>query len=71
MDRREPVGSFDKPSDFGSGDAEGLEFIRCVDEREPHIREVWTFSEDGVTHEVHLTVQVDIGARVVGEFASN
>ena len=71
MSGRDPVGSIGRPSDSGSTDAEGPKFIWCVDGQEPQIHEVWDFGEDGVTHEVHLTEQVDVGTGVVGEFATN
>ena len=36
MTRRNPVGVICQPSSSGSGDEYGLEFIRCVEGREPH-----------------------------------
>ena len=71
MTRQEPVGSISRPSDYGSGDAEVPEFIRCEEGREPQIHEVWDFGEDGVTREIHPTAQVDVSAGVFGEFATN
>ena len=71
MVRREPVGSIGWPSNSGSGNTEGPEFIQCVDGREPQIHEVCDFGDDGIMCEVHPTLQVDFGAVVVGEFASN
>ena len=41
-----------------------------MDGRQPPIHEAWTFGEDGVTCEVHTTVQVDIVAGLVGEFVT-
>ena len=41
-----------------------------MDRQEPQIHEVWTFSEDGVTREVHPKARVDVSARFVGEFAT-
>ena len=70
MNRRDPVGSIGRPSDSGSGGAEGPEFVRCVDVREPQIHEVWAFGFDGVTHEVHPKEQVDVGTGFVGDFLS-
>ena len=43
----------------------------CVDGRQPQIDEVWTFAEDSVTLEVHLTACVVIGTEFVGEFATD
>ena len=71
MARQELVVCICLRSDSGSGDEDVPEFIRCVDGREPQNREAWTFGEDGVMREVHLTVQVDVGAGLVGEFATN
>ena len=67
----EPVGSIVRPYNSVSRDAEGPEFIQCVDVREPQIHEVWDFGDNGVTHEVHPTVQVDVVSGVVREVASN
>ena len=55
----------------GSGDKDGIGFIRCVDGQQPQIDEVWTFGEDSVTSEVHLTARVDVGSGFVGEFATD
>ena len=71
MDRRETVGSIDRPSNSVSMDAERPNFILYVDVREPQIHEVWTFGEDGVTCEFHPTARVNVGAGVVGEFATD
>ena len=71
MARREPVGSIYWPSDYGSGDVYGPEFIRCVDGRQPQIHEVCSFGEYGVTHEVRTTARVDVGTGFVGEFATD
>ena len=71
MARQEPVGSILWPSDCGSGDKEVPKFIRCVDERQPEIHEVWNFGEDCVTREVHLNARVDVGAFVGESFAIN
>ena len=71
MARREPVGSISRPSDSGNGGAEVPELIQFVDGQEPQIHKFWDFGDDGVTREVHPTSQVDVGAGVVGEFATN
>ena len=71
MTRRDPVGYIDSPSNSGSRDTEGPEFIRCVDGREPQIHEVWDFGFDGITQEVLPTAQVDIGAGFMGDFSSD
>ena len=42
-----------------------------MDVREPQVREVWTFGEDGVTPKVHPTARVDVGAGFVVKFATN
>ena len=42
-----------------------------MDGRDPQIHEFWTSGEDGVTREVHLTAQVDVGTGFVRESATN
>ena len=71
MARQEPVGAIRRPSDYGSGDKDVPEFIRCDDGRDPEMYEVWTFGEDGVTPEVHPTARVDVGAFVGDLFATD
>ena len=65
----EPVRALFRPSDSGCGYDDGLQFIHCVDKRQPEIHEVWTFGEDGVTPEVHLTARADVVA-FVGDYFS-
>ena len=67
----EVVESICRHSDSGIGDEDGPKFIQCVDGRKPQIHEVWTFSEDGVTCEIHPTEWVDVGAGFVSEFVTN
>ena len=67
----EPVGDIHWRSNSGSGDEDGLEFIRCVDGRDPQVHEVWIFGEDGVTPEIYLTALVDVGDVIVGKFLIN
>ena len=55
-----------RQADSGSGGEDGPEFICCVDGRQPQIHEGWTLGEEGVTHGVHPTVHLDIGAGFVG-----
>ena len=55
MARQDPVETILRSSDSASGDADGPDFIKCVDGREPQIHKVWTFGEDGVMCEVHPT----------------
>ena len=71
MSGRDPVGFVDAASNFSDKDAEGPEFIRCMDGREPQVHDVWTFRDYGVTLEVHPTTQVDVSSGFVGEFANN
>ena len=67
----EPVASMCRLANYGSGGKYGLEFIRCVDRRQPKIHEVWTYGEDGVTPKVHPTARVDVSALVRECFATN
>ena len=61
MPRRDPVGVIRQTSRSGSGADDGLEFIRCVDGRQPQIHKLWSFAEDGITREVHPFLQIDVG----------
>ena len=65
------VGSIRWPSEYGIGGTKGPEFIQYVDILEPQIHEVWDFSFNAITLEVHLTEQVDFGTGVVGGFTSD
>ena len=60
MTRRKPVVVIRQPSSCGSRDKDGLEFIRCVGGREPQIQELWSFSEDRITHKFHHFAQIDV-----------
>ena len=42
-----------------------------MDGQDHQVHEVWAFSDDGITREVHLTAQVDVGAGVIGQFSSD
>ena len=65
------VGATHWPSEYSCGDADRSKFIRCVDGHKPKVNEVWILGEDGLTHEVHPTAQVDVDAGVVCKFATN
>ena len=67
----DPVKAIFWPSDSGCGDADRSQFIRCVDSRKPEVHKVWILGEDGVTPEVHPTERVDVGDRIVGDFATH
>ena len=71
MTRCRPVGSIRQPSEYGSGGAEGPEFIQWVDGLEPQMHEVWCFSSDGITRKVHSIARVDVGVGVVGQLSSD
>ena len=65
MSGKEPDGLIDTASYYGIRGVEGPEFIRCMDRRKSQVHEVLTFGEYGITHEIHLAVQVDVGTRFV------
>ena len=67
----EPVGAICRPSDYGCGEDDGPQFIRCVDRWQPKIHGVWIFGEVGVTPEVYLTERVDVSDFVGDYFATN
>ena len=71
MHRRELVGSIRQTSNSGSGSDDGIEFIRCVDRRQPEIHEVWTFGDDVITPEVHYFARVDVRDLIRDCFATN
>ena len=57
--------------DSGSGGTKCVVFIRCIDGHDPQIHEICCLGYDGITHEIHPTAQVDIGAGAVGQFTTN
>ena len=61
MPRSEPVGVIISTFRSGSRGKGGIEFIRCVDGREPQIHKLWTFAEDDITREVYPFARVDVG----------
>ena len=65
------VGAICWPSRTGCWNADRYQFICCVDGRETKVHEVWILGEDGVTPEVHPTVQVDVGAGILGDFSTH
>ena len=64
MPRPEPVGAISQPPRYGSVDDDGLGFIRCVGRLQPEIHEVWTFSYNIITTEIHPTSRFDVVAFV-------
>ena len=71
MPMTEPVGSNRQPSNSSSENDDGLDFIRCVGGRHTKIHDIWTFSDDGITPEVHHFARVDVVAFVEDCFAAN
>ena len=71
MNRQDTVRYIRQPSCYGSGNEDRPKFIWCVDGLQPQIHEIWTFSEDGVTHEVHPKKQVAVRTGFIVEFATN
>ena len=61
MTRNKPVGVIRQPSSSGSGDEDGIEFIRWVGGREPQIHELWSFTKDGITRKVHPFARIYVG----------
>ena len=58
------------PFDSCIGGTEGVEFIRCIDVREPQIHEIWCPGPYVVTREFHLTARIDVGAETVKQFST-
>ena len=65
------MGSICQISDSVCGGNKDVEFIQCVDGREPQINEMWCLGSDSVTREIHPTVQVEVGDGTVGQFTTN
>ena len=57
------MGSIRQPSNSCIGGTKGVG-------QKPQIHEIWCPGSNGVTREVHLTVQVDVGAETVGQFST-
>ena len=62
------MGSIRRPSDSSREGTKSVEFIWCVDGREPQIHEIWCLGYNGVTHEFHTTAQIYDVAETVGQF---
>ena len=60
-----------RPQDSGRRGTKKTEFIRCVDEQDPQMHEIWCLGSNRITREVYPTAQVDAGAGVVGQLLSN
>ena len=65
------MGSIRRPYYSVSGGTDDIDFIQCVDGREPQLHEMWCLGLDNVTRKIHPTAQVDIGAGTMGEFTTN
>ena len=55
------------PSNSNSGGPETGAFIQCVNGRKPQIHELWCWDIDGICHELHPAVRVEIPAGTVRE----
>ena len=71
MPRREPSGAIFQPYNSGSGEDDGIDFVRCVGGRQPKIHEVWNFGEDRITPEVNPFACIDVGDFVRDCFATD
>ena len=60
MPRCNTVIAIRKPLNSSSGAEEGLEFIFFVGGQQPQSHEVWIFSDDGITREVHSFARIDV-----------
>ena len=61
------MGSTRRPFNLGSRITKDNEFIRCVDDQENQIHELWCLGLDNITQEVHPTARVEVVAGTVGE----
>ena len=61
MPRCKPTGVIRQPFHYGGGIKGQIEFVCCVDGRDPQIHKLWSFNEDGITCEVHPFARVKVG----------
>ena len=62
------MGPICRPSYSGSRGTEVVEFIQCVDGQDAQMHKIWCIYSDGVTREVQLKAQIDIGVETFGHF---
>ena len=62
MPRLELVGSICQPYNYGSRDKDGLDFIQCVDGRQPKTHGILTLGNNIITPKVYPFACVDVGA---------
>ena len=60
-----------RPSYYGSGGTETIDFIQCINGIEPHINELWCLGLDRIYRKVHHTAREEILAGTVREFVNN
>ena len=65
------MGYIRRPSDSGRGGTKYVDLIPCVDGQEPQIHKMWCLGSNGVTHKIHPTERVEVGARTMGQFTTN
>ena len=61
MPRLDPVEVICQPFSSSSRGEDRVEVIFCGGAREPQIHELWSFSEDRITHKVHPFARIDVG----------
>ena len=71
MTQRTPTRFIRRPLDYGTGSADGTDFIKCIDGQESQIHEFWCLGLDRIIRKVHPTVQVEVNSRTVGDFVTN
>ena len=61
MPRRKPVGVIIQNFHFGDGGKYRIEFVFCVDSREPQVHKLRSFAKNRITCEIHPFACVNIG----------
>ena len=65
------MGSIWPPSYSGSGGTKDVDYIRCINGRDPQIHKMWCLGSDSITQKIHPTARVEVGSGTVGQFMTN
>ena len=64
------MGSICQISDSVCGGNKDVEFIQCVDGREPQTHKIWCLGSNSVTRDFHPTAQIDVGSETSRQFST-
>ena len=65
------MGSIHQPSDYGRVGTEDIDFIRCVEIRDPQLHGMWCLGSDKITRKIHPTARLEVGNGTLGLFTNN